>query len=488
MPKKKTEHYVNNKELLEAMVVYRSKVEKSFNEKFNRNPTKDDRGKHWEGKPPIPNYLGECFLKIATHLSYKPNFVNYMFREDMISDGIENCVHRSTIIPTIEYGPVEIQKLLGKVITVRCKDGKWRKALCKSYGKQMLYEYGFSSFNVPESDVIQKVISTDNHRWFVSSRRNKKRCLDYQEQVVTDLRVGDCLQNAPIEKSYDKTSVLHGLLYGDGSGHKSVVYGDPLVVSQGSRYARIRVCKQDSVKDEIISLLNEFGYEPTYPEHANGDPCYYIGKFPLVKDLPFTTDPEYIAGFIYGWWLADGHKTTSTKRLQISTSNSDAAKWLIEYSPYAGYHIISHRIVTRTDTDGSYKNGKDLNVITLAKPEDYEPKVRYIKEYGEDDVFCLEEKETNSFVLGNGLLTGNCVQYIHNFDPEKSKNPFAYFTQIIHYAFLRRIQKEKKQLDIKTKIIERTGFDEVMMVDDSLLSGHSSEYNSIKDAIQYRNK
>ena len=82
----------------------------------------------------------------------------------------------------------------------------------------------------------------------------------------------------------------------------------------------------------------------------------------------------------------------------------------------------------------------------------------------------------------------NCVQYIHNFDPAKSKNPFAYFTQIIHYAFLRRIEKEKKQLKVKNKIIEKTGFDEVMMVDDSLLSGHSSEYNSIKDNIQYRNR
>lgn len=80
----------------------------------------------------------------------------------------------------------------------------------------------------------------------------------------------------------------------------------------------------------------------------------------------------------------------------------------------------------------------------------------------------------------------NCVQYIHNFDPEKSKNPFAYFTQIIHYAFLRRIQKEKKQLEIKTKIIERSGYDEVMMIDESLLSGTSSDYNSIKDNIQYR--
>ena len=95
MPKKKTEHYVNNKELLEAMIVYRSRVERSYLKVFNKDLTeqpKQERAKQWEGKPPIPNYLGECFLKIATHLSYKPNFVNYMFKEDMISDGIENCV------------------------------------------------------------------------------------------------------------------------------------------------------------------------------------------------------------------------------------------------------------------------------------------------------------------------------------------------------------------------------------------------------------
>tara|TARA_B100000424_G_scaffold147123_1_gene112148 strand:- start:131 stop:607 length:477 start_codon:yes stop_codon:yes gene_type:complete len=77
----------------------------------------------------------------------------------------------------------------------------------------------------------------------------------------------------------------------------------------------------------------------------------------------------------------------------------------------------------------------------------------------------------------------NCVQYIHNFDPEKSRNPFAYFTQIIHYAFLRRIQKEKKQLDIKNKIIEKTGFEEVMNVEAGALTGAMSEYNTIKDNI-----
>jgi len=75
----------------------------------------------------------------------------------------------------------------------------------------------------------------------------------------------------------------------------------------------------------------------------------------------------------------------------------------------------------------------------------------------------------------------NCVQYIKNFDPEKSRNPFAYFTQIIHYAFLRRIQKEKRQMDIRSKIIERSGFEEVMTADGNF---NSSDYNTIKENIQ----
>ena len=75
----------------------------------------------------------------------------------------------------------------------------------------------------------------------------------------------------------------------------------------------------------------------------------------------------------------------------------------------------------------------------------------------------------------------NCVQYINNFNPEKSSNPFAYFTQIIHYAFLRRIQKEKKQLEIRQKIIDKSGFEEVMTTDEG---GSWSDYNSIKDNVQ----
>ena len=76
----------------------------------------------------------------------------------------------------------------------------------------------------------------------------------------------------------------------------------------------------------------------------------------------------------------------------------------------------------------------------------------------------------------------NCMSYLDNFNPEKSENPFAYFTQIIYYAFLRRISQEKKQLEIKNKILEKTGFDEVFDSND-LDSDNYSDYNSIKDAV-----
>ena len=71
-------HYVNNADFLTALTEYRSKCDVAKTE------GKED--------PRIPNYIGECFLKIAEHLSRKPNFISYSFRDEMISDGIENCL------------------------------------------------------------------------------------------------------------------------------------------------------------------------------------------------------------------------------------------------------------------------------------------------------------------------------------------------------------------------------------------------------------
>lgn len=74
----KQKHYINNADFLKALIDYKEACKKAKKEK--------------KPKPPIPNYIGECFMKIAEGLSHKPNFINYTYRDEMMADGIENCL------------------------------------------------------------------------------------------------------------------------------------------------------------------------------------------------------------------------------------------------------------------------------------------------------------------------------------------------------------------------------------------------------------
>ena len=78
MSKRSTEHYVNNKDFLKAMKEYKNSILQAKEEK--KDP------------PKINNYIGECIMLIAQRLSNNHNFINYPFKEEMISDGIENCL------------------------------------------------------------------------------------------------------------------------------------------------------------------------------------------------------------------------------------------------------------------------------------------------------------------------------------------------------------------------------------------------------------
>ena len=78
MARKKGAHYVDNKLFLSAMIEWKDKCKIA-----------ESNG---EITPPVTNYIGECFYKIANHLSFRPNFINYTYRDEMISDGIENCL------------------------------------------------------------------------------------------------------------------------------------------------------------------------------------------------------------------------------------------------------------------------------------------------------------------------------------------------------------------------------------------------------------
>jgi hypothetical protein len=75
---KKRAHYVNNADLLKTIEQYKKDCRKAKRNKAD--------------KPKIPNYIGKCLMLIAENLSHKPNFLSYSFRDEMIADGIENCI------------------------------------------------------------------------------------------------------------------------------------------------------------------------------------------------------------------------------------------------------------------------------------------------------------------------------------------------------------------------------------------------------------
>jgi len=158
--------------------------------------------------------------------------------------------------------------------------------------------------------------------------------------------------------------------------------------------------------------------------------------------------------------------------------------------------MITTAVMTRRKRSEHYVNNKEFLAALIKYREDVEiakikgnPKPQIPRYIGEcflkiANHLSFKPNFVNYMFKDDMICDGieNCVQYIHNFNPEKSQNPFAYFTQIIHYAFLRRIQKEKKQLEIKNKILERTGFDQVFE-SGSVDGSDYSDYNSIKDNV-----
>ena len=155
-------------------------------------------------------------------------------------------------------------------------------------------------------------------------------------------------------------------------------------------------------------------------------------------------------------------RVTAKKQKQHYVDNKEFLTALIKYRENVAIAEIRGLPKPRVD---NYIGGCFLKIATHLS---YRP--NFINYMYKDDMIC------------DGIE--NCIQYIDNFDPEKSKNPFAYFTQIVYYAFLRRIQKEKRQMEIKDKILEKSGYDEVFSVD----GDGGSEYNQIKSRISINSK
>ena len=126
------------------------------------------------------------------------------------------------------------------------------------------------------------------------------------------------------------------------------------------------------------------------------------------------------------------------------------------------------------------------NKVFLQQLEDYKSEIESAEMEGKDLPPIPDDIAISFMKIANGLGNRpnfvnytykdemisdgieNCIQYCYNFDSSKSKNPFSYFTQIIYYAFLRRIEKEKKQAYVKYKLTETTISEDTYVLEEDM--------------------
>jgi hypothetical protein len=183
-------HYVNNSDFCAALVEYRQKVQEA-----------KLAGKE---KPIVSNYIGECILKIATHLSYKPNFINYSYRDDMILDGIENCIqYIDNFDPTKSNNPFAYFTQIIYYAFLRRIQKEKKQAYIKG---KMIQDMPFEAFELQDQDDGGEFHNAyldfmqQNHTWddtFMERKAAKKK----KKQVNLDDFIGD---NNDTLDSFDK--------------------------------------------------------------------------------------------------------------------------------------------------------------------------------------------------------------------------------------------------------------------------------------------
>lgn len=340
-----------------------------------------------------------------------------------------NCLRGDTLVHTKE-GMKSIRELAGKKVEVltrgereklpsnrwACGQGVWRTATFQSFGSQELFEVEFSDGTT--------VYATEDHKWYTTTRSGP-----VETKKLVGLAVPYILPVKPEkDAAYDK-GVLHGFVYGDGS------------VSQNNDKTYSAHVLMFNDKDlALVPLFQRAGYEVTTPHYCKA----YVGRLPAEwKELPDDgASLSYWRGFIAGLLAADG-TVTKNGGVTLYHANKEALEVVRrkamevgfvttplylqrETNPWTGEEAALWRFMFR-------RFSVDPSDLLLqehrARFEDNESIISSVtctavRPTGmTEEVFCAIEPETQTFVIDNNLLTGNC----HNshYDPNE---PSAHFT------------------------------------------------------------
>lgn len=303
------------------------------------------------------------------------------------------------------------------------KKGKWVKAYIRSFGKQRIFEVVLKPGNT-RTNVRIKIKTTENHRWFTLNRGE-----------VTNLKRRDSIPFIGVSNSnfeFDAKAWIRGFGFGDGT------------INNRGR-AVVRLCKD---KNKWIERFKAFGHSEIYYCPSNeGDALVYFDEGYMCnwKKIPYNhkTDINYLANWLEGYLAAGGDHCDY--RQGLYSQNVKALEFVKEIAPYAGYLITGESVASSKETNLGRRSSPVIHIY-LRKEGFFT--VESIKKLDlKEEVFCVTEPETHSFVLANGVLTGNC----HHSGRD---NPEWLFRELVRifdldrteYIFSWRSSMEKEQV------------------------------------------
>lgn len=322
-----------------------------------------------------------------------------------------NCVSAETLIHTKE-GLKQAHTLRDKTVEVLSRDGVFRQAKWKSYGVQKLLKV------ILENDEI--LYATGDHKWVVSEPKHGV-LFDIDKRVSTINLVGKRIPIQPLVNfSYDeiafKDGFQHGLVYGDGWESECKKYTH---VAQFRENTHLIIDNFDKVK------LSKYTGEEDQVAYGKNLPGYF-------KQLPVgANNTSYLRGFIAGLVASDG-SIDQRGHVMIFQSDLEDIKEIRRIAAKAG--IPSSSLVLYREKSPYDDTIKPLYCLRLFKSSFFfdkklvmknkhrvyienspEPKytstikVISVEETDrEEEVYCCEEPETHTMVIGSGILTGQC--------------------------------------------------------------------------------
>lgn len=535
MDKKKTTHYVNNNELYRVLCIWKAQWTQ-WQEECETLKTRKRPKSEWPQKPPLPDYVAECLVKIARHLSYKPNFINYCVDAETEALTRRGWLHWDEITEQDEVlscDPSDSQMKWSTLKSIfRNKEFEGDMYHATGNGLDALVTYNHR-FLTPERGLVKiQHLKVHDHITLMGAPLEDAKTM-YSDAFVElvgwsvtegNYRIGKHCHGILIaQKKQPGVSRIEACLTASGAIWKKspVKSNDGLftfsvtgpVANEVVRLAPHRVLSSEFMANLtqvqrlllIDTMIMGDGWQNVYYKPAGNLRRHYSQKDKAHVDAFLSLCAQAGIRTSYRWRTdlrtPDG-KPTAGYSINLCEGSNECA---VEYVDLHGaasdlrhsYHMRGSKHPQAKLTDASVQEAKVLHATAGAtfselseiygvnravihravtgqswKHLSGEPiqKEHHATVPHKGVVWCPEthygtfvcRRGGKVFVTGNtfkedmiGDALENCLLYIHNFRPERSTNAFAYVTQIMHNAFIRRIQKESKQLYVKMKVIEQ---------------------------------